>query len=214
MLVHLLHGKEINPSSLDSADLFQYFWYRSTVCAIGLLIRPTLGANVNKGFNYSRDVPGIACCCPVNPSSSLICGTKRHLFPGAGGNAPCAEQGSLCWPGFVWERAPGEWQPGLKISLSFWELSFPSKLLSCCNFRSQVFPLTGNGATLWGRTWGSECPAGLTGNSLMFYRALKCRYFTGKDTTSTRQFQLCSQPQTPSTLLLLLALQCQGLLFP
>lgn len=168
MLVHLLYGKEINPSSLDSVDLFQYFLYLSTVCAIGLLIRPTLGANVNKGFNYSWDVPGIACCCPVNPSSSLISSTKRHLFPGERGEAV---QGSLCWPGFVWERALGEWQPGLKISFGFWELSFPSKLLRCCNLRSQVFPLTGNGATFWGRTRGSKCQAWLTGSLLIFYRA-------------------------------------------
>lgn len=53
MLVHLLYGKEINASSLDSVGLFQYFLYCSTVRAIGLLIRPTLGASVNTGFNYS-----------------------------------------------------------------------------------------------------------------------------------------------------------------
>lgn len=112
---------------------------------------------MNKGFNFSWDVPGIAFCCPVNPPASLISSTKRHLFPGERGRQGNV-LGSLCWLGFVWERALDEWQPGLKISLSFWELSFPSKLLCCCNLRSQVFPWTGI-------LWGSECQAGLTGIS-------------------------------------------------
>lgn len=102
---------------------------------------------------------------------------KEASFPqwegGGRGMWRTAVQGSLCWSGFVWERSLDEWQPGLKISFSFCELSFPSKLLNCCNFRSQVFPLTVNIAIFWARTPRSECQAWFTGNSLLLYRALK-----------------------------------------
>lgn len=182
MSLLFLHWKEIKPSFLYLVDFHfkpdhysNILLYYLTVCAAGLPTGPTSEKRWIKGFNYSWDVPSIAYCCKSSFFTYLQ--HKEASFPrwegGGRGMWRRAVQGSLCWLGFVWEHTLDEWQPGLKISSSFCELSFPSKLLHCCNFRSQLFPLTVNVAIFWARMRWCECQARFTGNLLLIYRALK-----------------------------------------